>query len=304
MRSGDLAHRWLALVVAALVIAMVFGAATYFLLFPRERLAPVVAVKAKAAQEKASSLVEAGEVERLSLRHGSPPDEAAERFIARARSSGAGLDDAALRDAFETLYGFSAATSGPEPSSYAAWIQQRGHTMRSTFPVDGGRDERVLRGVYEELTGEAAADLTPEQLFQRFYSMRVRSPELRPVAMLLGDRILGVDFHTFTDPADTFDYIPFDFAESGLGQSFWIGSSAHPGVRLWDPPRSLEEIIESDGAAPAMRVRFVLELAGGTFMILIAEMIFDPSLRMWHLHRLSQRNGMTVMPDPWPMPIY
>jgi hypothetical protein len=292
-------------VVRFSVIVLALGVATYFLMYPKERLAPVVAIKAKAAQEKASSLVEAGTVERLSLRQGSPPAEAVEGFIARARSAGADLDDEILRSAFETLYGFSGALGEAEPSGYAGWAQQRGHVMRSTYPVDGGRDGRVLRGVYEELTGEPASpDLTPEELFQRFYSMRASSPDLRPVAMLLGDRILGIDFHTFTDPADTFDYIPFDFADSGPGQSFWIGSSAHPGVRLWDPPRSLDEIIESDGAAPAMRVRFVLELAGGKFMIFIAEMIFDPSLRQWHVHRLSQRNSMTVMPDWFPMPVF
>jgi hypothetical protein len=273
---------------------------------PRSGFAPIVAAKAKAAQEQAASLVDQGSVQRVSLRDGSPPEEARDWFVARARGSGAGaLDDAALQSAFETLHEFSAALAEPEPSGYAKWAAGREHTMRSEWPVDGGRDGRVLRGVYEELTGEPApVDLTPEQFFERLYAMRTSSSELLPVALLFGDRILEVDFAEFTHHADTFDYLSDEYASEGLGMRFWHGGSTAMGVRMWDPPRSLEEIIEDSGAAPAMRVRFILELAGGNFMIFVAEMIFDPALRQWHIHHIWQNNGWGVLPETALLPVY
>ncbi len=291
-------------VVVAVVLALALGAATYFLTRSTTRFAPIVSIKAKEAQARTASLVEEGAARRVNLRGGSS-NEAREWFVAQARESGATqLDDEALESAFETLREFSAAIGKPEPSGYAEWAQGRAHTMRTEWPVDGGRDGAVLRGVYEEITGESAPpDLTPERFFERLYTMRTESPEVRPVAMLFGDRILEIDFAEFTHHADTFSYVSEEYTTEGLGMRFWHGGSTGMGVRLWDPPRSLEEIIEDAGAAKALRVRFILELAGGKFMIFVAEMIFDPALRQWHIHHIWQNNGWGVLPHPL-FPLY
>jgi hypothetical protein len=115
--------------------------------------------------------------------------------------------------------------------------------------------------------------------------------------MLFGDRILEVEVTEFTHRADTFDYLSQEYTSEGLGMRFWHGSFTTMGVRMWDPPHSVEEIIEDAGGAPAMRVRFILELAGGKFMIFVAEMVFDPSLRQWHIHHIWHNNSYGVLPD-------
>jgi hypothetical protein len=292
------------IVVVLIILALTLGAATYFLTRSTTRTAPSVSIKAKEAQARTASLVEEGAARRVSLRGGSS-NEAREWFVAQARDSGAtDLDEEALRSAFETLRGFSAAIGEPEPSGFARWAQGRDHMMRTEWPVDGGRDGAVLRGVYEELTGEPAPpDLTPERFFERLYTMRTESPALRPAHMLFGDRILEMDFAEFTHHADTFDYLSEEYATEGLGMRFWHGGSTGMGVRMWDPPRSLEEIIEDAGVAKALRVRFILELAGGKFMIFVAEMVFDPALRQWHIHKIWQNNGWGVLPHPL-FPLY
>jgi len=292
-------------VVVAVVLALALGAATYFLTRSTTRFAPIVSIRAKEAQARASSLVEEGAARRVSLRGGSP-DEASEWFVAQARDSGAtDLDEEALRSAFETLRDFSAAIGEPEPSGYARWAQERDHVMRTEWPIDGGRDGAVLRDGYQHITGEPAPpDLTPERFFERLYAMRTKSPELRPTNMLFGDRILEIESAEFTHHADTFDYLSREYSSEGLGMRFWHGSFTTMGVRLWDPPRSVEEIIEDTGAAPAMRVRFILELAGGKFMIFVAEMVFDPGLRQWHIHHIWQNNSWGVLPDTAHLPVY
>ena len=246
-RSSQL-KRWAALVIAALAV----GAAAYFLLVPRERMAPIVPELEKAAQEKAASLLREGAAERADLNSAEGRERAQEWFLkAVPEDAAAALDDEALRSAFATLYQFAGALGAESPGAYAEWARSRDHALRDRWPKVAGRGEGSYREVYEFITGEdAPADFGPGSLFHRLFRARANTERASPVAMMLGGQILDVDYLEFTHHADIFDYRSASYAREGLGMDFWHGGSSGMGIRLWDPPRSVEEIIEYAGAAP------------------------------------------------------
>ena len=72
--------------------------------------------------------------------------------------------------------------------------------------------------------------------------------------------------------------------------NFWYGGITVSGERFWDPPRSLAEIIESDGQAHATRIRLVFvgknELRVPAHFVLID----DPQNNVAFLHSVRMTN--------------
>lgn len=288
-----------------LVISVLTAAGAYLLFKPRHRMAPSVPILARAAQENAAALVSDGKAWAARLDSKADRRRAADQFLRAAPEHAADLlGDETLRSAFTTLYEFSAAIGAEDPDAYASWAESRGQRRRDAWPVAAGRDEAFYRRVYADLLGvEPPPNLGPERFFTDLFRLRAGADAARPVAMLMGDAVVEIDLTTFTHPADTFDYLD-PVHENGLGVDFWLGGSSGAGIRLWDPPRSLAEILKAHAAAPAMRVRYVLESAGGAYLIFIVELIYDPGREQWHVHRLWQQNFKTVLPDRVPPPVY
>ncbi len=294
-------------VLLALLVCITITLVMYLALKPTQpRLAPTVRTMAKDAQETAVAKLANREARRFYLRTDADCTDAYKDFHrAVPLDAKAMLDDEAIGDAFTTLTEFSTALGARSSAEYAAWAEGRDLTLRVEWPEQSGRTEETYRGIYESLTNEPAPpDLTPDEYFRTIFASRARSPKTEPVALLLGEDIIKIDALEFTHHADVFDYETDAYVNDGLGMEFWHGGSTGMGFRLWDPPRSLAEIINDSGAAPALRIRHVLECAGGDYLIFVTEMVYDPMRRNWHIHRIYQNNSKTVMPSPFPPPAY
>lgn len=288
-----------------IALAVLFAVTAYVLFVPRHSHFGVE--MEREAQRRAATLVSDGRA--VLARFDSEEDRArAAAAFQRAlpEATRASLPQEALDDAFDTLFEFTAALGAETPEEYIDWAQSRGHRLRREWPQNAPRDEAVLRQIHQELVGGAPPDpLTPERFFEDMFRLRTEldGGAARPVAMLTGAQVFQVDSLTFTHPADTFDY-SWPTGANELGVEFWYGGSSGTGVRVWDPPRTLEEIIAADGEAPAMRVHYVAQTAGGDHLIFVVELVYDPSLKQWHVHRIMQNNTLRIMPDRFPFPVY
>jgi hypothetical protein len=290
MDPRTLKRRWInpPLTIACVMLAAVAGASVYLLFRPHSGTAPAVREMARSTQQALGALPVVGlaqpEAIRARLRERFGP-----ALADRPRRTNTAL---ATESAADAVAGYLDALSTGSHEAYAAWSAERGHALRPDFPAGPARDDAFWQGLFR-LIADENPDSPPrtDQFFDAAFETALSSGSgaLRPVGLLDDPRAIEVDSAEFTHFADSFDYAPASLAD-GFGDEVWLGGIALGGVRLFEPPADLSQIIDRDGSALVLRLRCVVVGSTGLRIPTHMTMVYDPVRETWFLENVSIHN--------------